>query len=260
MKVYGIIKSDEGNIFETMRGFFEKLFEEEVIDYLLVPQHISKGRTLTQTLVKNIENLDGINPFSYIEVRKAIYHSINIDEIIDEHLYGFGTSISQYVSPLIYGYNPEIERLKFDLETAKDLMKKVGLKEGINVTLDCPDDNLMKNISSDISEQLKEIKFAYSCVETCLLPVELNSSSYNLMIEIDSGKLEIDKIIYTLKKEESVDVEINVEDSQRKLEKYDLELENIETKKITKKTKIGERGLLGTTIEPNVEVKKESTT
>ena len=64
MKVYSILKSEEGNLFETTKEFFVKLFEEEVIDYLLVPQHISNGRTLTQTLVKNVENLEGINPFS----------------------------------------------------------------------------------------------------------------------------------------------------------------------------------------------------
>jgi len=63
MKVYSILKS-EGDIFETAKSFFVKLFEQGVIDYLLVPQRISEGRTLTQTLVKGADNLDGINPFS----------------------------------------------------------------------------------------------------------------------------------------------------------------------------------------------------
>jgi peptide/nickel transport system substrate-binding protein len=107
---------------------------------------------------KNSDNWnDGINPFSYIEVRKALYHAINITEIIDKHLYGFGTPISQYVSPLIYGYNPDIERLPYNLDIAKNLMNEVGFKSGFNVSLDCPDDNLMKNISLDISKQLHDI-------------------------------------------------------------------------------------------------------
>lgn len=63
MKVYSILKS-EGDIFETAKSFFVKLFEEGVIDYLLVPQRISEGRTLVQTLVKDVENLEEINPFS----------------------------------------------------------------------------------------------------------------------------------------------------------------------------------------------------
>ena len=44
--------------------FFRKLFEEGVIDYLLVPKHIGKGRSLNQTLVKDTDALDDVNPFS----------------------------------------------------------------------------------------------------------------------------------------------------------------------------------------------------
>jgi formate dehydrogenase subunit beta len=63
MKVNSILKSN-GDIFETAKDFFVKLFEEGIIDYLLIPQRISNGRTLTQTLVKGVDNLEGINPFS----------------------------------------------------------------------------------------------------------------------------------------------------------------------------------------------------
>jgi formate dehydrogenase subunit beta len=64
MKVHSILKSQNGDIFETIKAFFTRLFEEGVIDYLLVPQRISNGKTLTQTLIKGVDNLEGINPFS----------------------------------------------------------------------------------------------------------------------------------------------------------------------------------------------------
>ncbi|MBN1627957.1 MAG: Coenzyme F420 hydrogenase/dehydrogenase, beta subunit C-terminal domain [Deltaproteobacteria bacterium] len=64
MKVNSILKSENGDIFETVKSFFTKLFEEGVIDYLLVPQRISEGKTLTQTLIKGVDYLDGVNPFS----------------------------------------------------------------------------------------------------------------------------------------------------------------------------------------------------
>jgi formate dehydrogenase (coenzyme F420) beta subunit len=63
MKVYSILENN-GDVLETTRAFFAKLFEEGIIDYLLVPQRISNGRTLTQTLIKGVDNLEGINPFS----------------------------------------------------------------------------------------------------------------------------------------------------------------------------------------------------
>jgi len=64
MKVYSILKSQNGDIFETVKAFFARLFEEGIIDYLLVPQRISNGKTLTQTLIKGVDNLEGVNPFS----------------------------------------------------------------------------------------------------------------------------------------------------------------------------------------------------
>ena len=66
MRVNTIIKAGEENFFEEINSFFVKLLEEGIIDYLLVPQRISQGRTLTQTLIKNEENLEGINPFSLV--------------------------------------------------------------------------------------------------------------------------------------------------------------------------------------------------
>jgi formate dehydrogenase (coenzyme F420) beta subunit len=64
MTVNAILKSEEGDVLKAAKSFFAKLFEEGVIDYLLAPQHIAKGRSLTQTLVKGVDNLEEVNPFS----------------------------------------------------------------------------------------------------------------------------------------------------------------------------------------------------
>ena len=52
------------------------------------------------------------NPLSDVRVRKAIYHAINITDIIDNIFIGsnFAEPASQFVSPMIFGYNPNIER------------------------------------------------------------------------------------------------------------------------------------------------------
>jgi len=55
------------------------------------------------------------NPLINVNIRKAIYHAINISYIIKERLNDFASPASQFVSPLIFGYNPSISRLPFDL-------------------------------------------------------------------------------------------------------------------------------------------------
>ena len=54
----------EGDVLNTSRGFLGKLLREQIVDYLLVPQEIAHGRTITQTLVKDPNHLGRANPFS----------------------------------------------------------------------------------------------------------------------------------------------------------------------------------------------------
>lgn len=140
----------------------------------IYPEYYDELSSLEGIMIKNVDTptvyylsfdfrknnstwIDEVNPFSYIEIRKAIYHSINISEIIDKYLYGYGTEISQFVTPLIFGYNPDIERAPYNLTIARQLIKDVGFESGFYVSLDCPDENLMKNISNEIVKQLSEI-------------------------------------------------------------------------------------------------------
>lgn len=60
-----ILKAD-GDILGAIRNFLGKLLKEGMVDYLLVPQEISHGRSLVQTLVKNPSHLDKANPFSAV--------------------------------------------------------------------------------------------------------------------------------------------------------------------------------------------------
>lgn len=54
----------KGGMLETLRDFLAELLRERIVDYLLVPQEISRGRSLTQTLVTDPANLTRANPFS----------------------------------------------------------------------------------------------------------------------------------------------------------------------------------------------------
>ena len=97
------------------------------------------------------------NPMSDIRVRKAIYHAIDIDYLIDQILNGFGGAASQFVSPLIFGYNPNIKRLSYDLDNARNLMNESGYKEGFEVDLDCSDDNKSQQMFGELARMLGDI-------------------------------------------------------------------------------------------------------
>jgi len=100
---------------------------------------------------------DLINPFSDINVRKAVYHAIDIDSLIEDELNGFGTPASQFVSPMIYGYNPDIERLEYDVNLSKQFLTDAGYPDGFSVTFDCTDDNGSIELCTVLVDQLSDI-------------------------------------------------------------------------------------------------------
>jgi formate dehydrogenase subunit beta len=63
MKVEATLKV-EGDTLKAVRNFLGILLKERIVDFLLVPQEISHGRSLVQTLVKDAAHLDRANPFS----------------------------------------------------------------------------------------------------------------------------------------------------------------------------------------------------
>ena len=71
-------------------------------------------------------------------MRPAIYHAIDIDTIVAKVLRGQASATGSYVSRLVEGYVPELDRrLPYDPSAARALLKDAGYPEGFGVTLDC---------------------------------------------------------------------------------------------------------------------------
>lgn len=153
------------------------------------------------------------NPLSDVRVRKAIYHAINITEIIDNNLNGtdFAEPASQFVSPLIFGYNPDIERLPFDLDEAKRLMNESGYPGGFDLILDCHNDSYAQRlIAQNLQNQLLEIinlQINYLSAEDYFMKiVTRNTSAYLLgwlVATGDAGEI-FDFMIRTVDKEAGI--------------------------------------------------------
>ncbi len=100
---------------------------------------------------------NGKNPLTDLRVRQALYHAINF-EPLNRILLNAAEPASQFLSPLIFGYNPEIKRLSYDLNLSRQLLKEAGYEQGFNLTLDCAKEYpTFIDISSEIADQLSEV-------------------------------------------------------------------------------------------------------
>jgi peptide/nickel transport system substrate-binding protein len=97
------------------------------------------------------------NPLADVRVRKAMYHAIDVDSII-KVLKLAAEPASQLLSPLIFGYNPDINRLPYDVNLSRQLLKDAGYEDGFNLTLDCPEEFPSQiDLSEEVVNQLSQI-------------------------------------------------------------------------------------------------------
>ncbi len=83
-------------------------------------------------------DVKGRNPFKDLRVRRAIYQAIDINAIVNKVLRGQATATGSYLSKLIDGTTPDLDRrLPYDPQAARALLKDAGYAEGFSVTLDC---------------------------------------------------------------------------------------------------------------------------
>lgn len=97
------------------------------------------------------------NPLADARVRKALYHAIDVNSIMK--ILGLAAEpASQYLSPLIFGYNPQIKRLSYDLNLSRQLLREAGYENGFNITLDCPEIYVLQvKICEEIVRQLSQV-------------------------------------------------------------------------------------------------------
>jgi peptide/nickel transport system substrate-binding protein len=83
-------------------------------------------------------DVKGRNPFKDQRVRRAVAHAIDVDTIIAKVLRGQARPTGSFVSSLVDGYVPALEkRLPYDPARARALLKEAGYPDGFGVTLDC---------------------------------------------------------------------------------------------------------------------------
>jgi len=102
----------------------------------------SKGQGLISWLYFNLSRYKKDSPIWNPDVRKAIIHSINFDQIKKVVYNNRAEQNNQWAFPGIPGYNPESENYAYDPEKSKQLLKQAGYAEGFSLYAYCDDVSL----------------------------------------------------------------------------------------------------------------------
>jgi ABC-type transport system substrate-binding protein len=68
--------------------------------------------------------------FQDLQVRRALAHAINVPQMIEFLLYGYGLQSTGIFTPQMWFFDPEVEPLQFDPEKARTLLAEAGWTPG----------------------------------------------------------------------------------------------------------------------------------
>lgn len=137
-------------VFRVMREVEQRvtaLINGEVEIAQFIPPHL-RGRVETAPNLR-IEPVDSIEimflamqpkpPFDKKEVRQAVCHAINRDQIVKTLLEGFASRLDGPLGPGQYGYDPNLKpKLDYNSERSKKLLAQAGYPNGVDVELQTP--------------------------------------------------------------------------------------------------------------------------
>jgi peptide/nickel transport system substrate-binding protein len=123
------------------------LLNNEIQIAQFIPPHlrhrVEKSPNLGITAVDSVEimflAMQPKPPFDRKEVRQAVCHAINRDQIIKTLLEGFASRLDGPIGPGQYGFDPDLKpKLNYDPEKAKRLLTQAGHTNGVDVELQTP--------------------------------------------------------------------------------------------------------------------------
>lgn len=131
---------------ETEQRVTALLTDEVQIAQFIPPhlrQRVEKNPNLKITPVDSVEvmflAMQPKPPFDKKEVRQAVCHAINRDQIIATLLEGFASRLDGPLGPGQYGYDPNLKpKLNYDPERSKKLLAQAGFPNGVDVELQTP--------------------------------------------------------------------------------------------------------------------------
>ncbi|MCB1463045.1 MAG: ABC transporter substrate-binding protein [Nitratireductor sp.] len=110
---------------------------------------------------------NGKEPFNKLEVRQAISHALNRQDIIDGASSGLGLPIGSHFSPADPGYVDLTGVYPYDPAKARELLKAAGYPDGFKATLKLPPPGYARQGGEIIAAELRDIG-----IDVEIIPVE----------------------------------------------------------------------------------------
>ena len=96
-------------------------------------------------------------PFDKLEMRKALAHAINREEIIDGAMFGFGTPIGTHFAPHNPDYIDLTSNSGYDPELSRKLIKESGYDQNTVITLKLPPPSYARRSGEIVASQLRNV-------------------------------------------------------------------------------------------------------
>lgn len=93
-------------------------------------------------------------PLAELEVRQALNHAVNVQQLIDTVLGGAAERIATLIPPQNFGFDPSVEPYAYDPDKAKDLLAQAGYPDGFSTQLtgQNTDGPIIEAIAGQLSE------------------------------------------------------------------------------------------------------------
>lgn len=90
--------------------------------------------------------IKGKNPFADVRVREALYRAIDTETLKKAVMRGLSAPTGIMIAPQVNGWTKQLaERVPFDADKARALLKEAGYESGLNFTLDCPNNRYIND-------------------------------------------------------------------------------------------------------------------
>jgi len=116
--------------------------------------NVTEGASTTKQL---LAYNDRIEPFSNVNVRKALARAINKERLLDSIWGGYGTLIGSFVPPTDPWYVDLTDVDPYDPESARALLEEAGYGEGFRFTVDTPNYDPHPIVAQFVQNELAQI-------------------------------------------------------------------------------------------------------